>query len=126
MQMVRNTVDIKEDFGGVNIQFENGLEKELVISVLTPDSLGDWMEAETWYTSQEEGSFSIRGFEAKPRKFAVFVRDEWENLSDTLIVERVPLYERSEEHTSELQSLMRISYAVFCLKKKIKTTHNSR
>src|SRR3546814_2547597 len=29
---------------------------------------------------------------------------------------------RSEEHTSELQSLMRISYAVFCLKKKNKTT----
>src|SRR3546814_4760529 len=29
--------------------------------------------------------------------------------------------DRSEEHTSELQSLMRISYAVFCLKKKIKT-----
>src|SRR3546814_2079563 len=29
---------------------------------------------------------------------------------------------RSEEHTSELQSLMRISYAVFCLKKKIYTT----
>src|SRR3546814_8910277 len=28
---------------------------------------------------------------------------------------------RSEEHTSELQSLMRISYAVFCLKKKQKT-----
>src|SRR3546814_5492791 len=27
-------------------------------------------------------------------------------------------YERSEEHTSELQSLMRISYAVFCLKQK--------
>src|SRR3546814_4662536 len=31
---------------------------------------------------------------------------------------------RSEEHTSELQSLMRISYAVFCLKKKTKTLHN--
>src|SRR3546814_5134073 len=31
------------------------------------------------------------------------------------------LVERSEEHTSELQSLMRISYAVFCLKKKKKT-----
>src|SRR3546814_3965342 len=30
---------------------------------------------------------------------------------------------RSEEHTSELQSLMRISYAVFCLKKKNKNTH---
>src|SRR3546814_6211759 len=31
---------------------------------------------------------------------------------------------RSEEHTSELQSLMRISYAVFCLKKKKKPTTN--
>src|SRR3546814_4941314 len=31
---------------------------------------------------------------------------------------------RSEEHTSELQSLMRISYAVFCLKKKNKYTNN--
>src|SRR3546814_10180637 len=30
---------------------------------------------------------------------------------------------RSEEHTSELQSLMRISYAVYCLKKKNNTTH---
>src|SRR3546814_9136587 len=30
---------------------------------------------------------------------------------------------RSEEHTSELQTLMRISYAVFCLKKKIHTHH---
>src|SRR3546814_5318292 len=33
---------------------------------------------------------------------------------------------RSEEHTSELQSLMRISYAVFCLKKKKKTNHTRK
>src|SRR3546814_11395130 len=32
---------------------------------------------------------------------------------------------RSEEHTSELQSLMRISYAVFCLKKKNKNNENA-
>src|SRR3546814_7679857 len=35
--------------------------------------------------------------------------------------DRIRRIERSEEHTSELQSLMRISYAVFCLKKKNKT-----
>src|SRR3546814_2159408 len=34
--------------------------------------------------------------------------------------------ERSEEHTSELQSLMRISYAVFCLKKKTKIRNDNR
>src|SRR3546814_2836749 len=35
-----------------------------------------------------------------------------------IVVPIEPLIVRSEEHTSELQSLMRISYAVFCLKKK--------
>src|SRR3546814_7196400 len=41
---------------------------------------------------------------------------------------RRPLHDRpgrSEEHTSELQSLMRISYAVFCLKKKNNTLHST-
>src|SRR3546814_2924615 len=41
---------------------------------------------------------------------------------DTLATPRV-VTPRSEEHTSELQSLMRISYAVFCLKKKKITTN---
>src|SRR3546814_1230701 len=35
-----------------------------------------------------------------------------------------PVYRRSEEHTSELQSLMRISYAVFCLNKKKRDDSN--
>src|SRR3546814_4862630 len=46
-------------------------------------------------------------FDVHPRADGLFIAD----------VERRPV-ERSEEHTSELQSLMRISYAVFCLKKK--------
>src|SRR3546814_3162535 len=41
------------------------------------------------------------------------------------VIRGVQMQRRSEEHTSELQSLMRISYAVFCLKKK-KTNPNSR
>src|SRR3546814_15037735 len=38
---------------------------------------------------------------------------------------RAELFLRSEEHTSELQSLMRISYAVFCLKKKTAYTYST-
>src|SRR3546814_1369361 len=49
------------------------------------------------------------------------------NLSDTVCFDLVQIFfhhqARSEEHTSELQSLMRISYAVFCLKKKKKTNY---
>src|SRR3546814_4121033 len=52
----------------------------------------------------------------------------YDHLPDLLYVPEKDSYkfERSEEHTSELQSLMRISYAVFCLKKKNikKNTHD--
>src|SRR3546814_1421747 len=44
----------------------------------------------------------------------------WPTFMDIAETQRL----RSEEHTSELQSLMRISYAVFCLKKKKKSYHN--
>src|SRR3546814_5442257 len=52
--------------------------------------------------------------------------DEIALLRDTLIArfELNPPVPRSEEHTSELQSLMRISYAVFCFKKK--NTNNTK
>src|SRR3546814_1747158 len=47
----------------------------------------------------------------------------FENYTDIQVGDQIECYEieevaRSEEHTSELQSLMRISYAVFCLNKK--------
>src|SRR3546814_6504072 len=48
-----------------------------------------------------------------------------ERVVDTLEVIDIERQQRSEEHTSELQSLMRISYAVFCLKKKKKNTTNT-
>src|SRR3546814_5622516 len=43
---------------------------------------------------------------------------EVERRRDDLVANREDAEDRSEEHTSELQSLMRTSYAVFCLKKK--------
>src|SRR3546814_4377766 len=48
--------------------------------------------------------------------------NEHKQLLDVWLARDGATVERSEEHTSELQSLMRISYAVFCLKKKNTTT----
>src|SRR3546814_5171813 len=50
-----------------------------------------------------------------PRALAVYL-----TAYAVVVVVAALMWGRSEEHTSELQSLMRISYAVFCLKKKIK------
>src|SRR3546814_5054961 len=55
------------------------------------------------------------GFHVAPRELLTALRDICDRHGTVLV--------RSEEHTSELQSLMRISYAVFCLTKK-KTARN--
>src|SRR3546814_1648781 len=52
--------------------------------------------------------------ENRPASAALHETDAFQNDTKPILV----FSERSEEHTSELQSLMRISYAVFCLKKK--------
>src|SRR3546814_9474892 len=63
-------------------------------------------------TDQYEGRFTVAevGGENAMREMKLFTEGERR-------------LNRSEEHTSELQSLMRISYAVFCLKKKKKKQH---
>src|SRR3546814_1373894 len=57
---------------------------------------------------------------------AVGMLDDWVKVSNerNLGLTKRAKTARSEEHTSELQSLMRISYAVFCLKKKKKKTQH--
>src|SRR3546814_3893167 len=70
-------------------------------SVYFRDVDGNNLEVSTWEDVPEEHTTPIGG----PHGFPV-----WEKLAHN--------WRRSEEHTSELQSLMRISYAVFCLKKK--------
>src|SRR3546814_8727816 len=68
----------------------------------------DWFARDLW---PEMGQLGLHG---------VTVEQEWGGLGLGYLEHVVAVEEvsRSEEHTSELQSLMRISYAVFCLKKK--------
>src|SRR3546814_5866450 len=74
---------------------------------------------------QEQHDRAFLSERSGPRLVHVRVRQPG---AQDAVAERLPAYTRrlleprSEEHTSELQSLMRISYAVFCLKKKTQYT----
>src|SRR3546814_2719538 len=60
----------------------------------------------------------VRPAPARPPRVAYRLDRQLFVLKIARAIHAAILHERSEEHTSELQSLMRISYAVFCLKKK--------
>src|SRR3546814_9274357 len=92
-----------------------------------PENLYNYPMAIVHRNFEKEG----RDFEKNPVgtgpyelvEFAVGERCTLRRRSDPYWGGEVYLDERSEEHTSELQSLMRISYAVFCLKKKKHRSH---
>src|SRR3546814_9706597 len=84
----------------------------------------------------EANPFKVRSLSNAARKIDKFPQtisslnpDELEKIDGigkstaAKVAELIETGKRSEEHTSELQSLMRNSYAVFCLKKKKKTTY---
>src|SRR3546814_992131 len=75
--------------------------------VIIGHEMGRALGVEAIFLERPEGVFELRrGFTLKEGQKVLMVEDV------------VTTGLRSEEHTSELQSLMRISYAVFCLKKK--------
>jgi hypothetical protein len=90
---VFRSLSLRPTFGGVNVQFVNPDEANVKITVLTPDSLGVLYPADIYYTQRDTGNFSARGFAAAPRKFGVFVRDRWNNYSDTLYTTLTPFFE---------------------------------
>src|SRR3546814_3127307 len=69
--------------------------------------------------SQEQEILHHRRQQRLPRRPGIQIGQHQVGHGPARLDGRAALMRRSEEHTSELQSLMRISYAVFCLKKKI-------
>src|SRR3546814_7699331 len=91
--------------------------------------VGGFIVAETILGAMVEGLIEPVGGPTPPPSVADAVRglrQERRRIADEFGAAGVPPWEeRSEEHTSELQSLMRISYAVFCLKKKKSRTRTN-
>ncbi|MFZ4863455.1 DUF5000 domain-containing lipoprotein [Sphingobacterium sp. Mn56C] len=87
------TLNLREDFGGLNVSFINENQGDLSVDVLTKNNFGAIVLAQTYYSSQKKPSFSVRGFQAEAREFYVVIRDRWKNISDTAKVNLVPLQE---------------------------------
>src|SRR3546814_7401267 len=66
----------------------------------------------------DETRDSVESLRQIPLRTATGALVPLSEVADVSVAEGYSFVRRSEEHTSELQSLMRISYAVFCLKKK--------
>lgn len=92
VEMIFNSLDVQPTFGGPSIKYTNSHGAKVVIELLL-DSSGIWTERDAEYTQQLIGEFNARGLPAVERKFGIFVRDRWNNRSDTMSITLTPLPE---------------------------------
>lgn len=90
---VFRSLKTRPDFGGLNTGFVNATAANIVITVLTKDATGKLVPADAFYTNLRRDSFTTRGFTAAPREFGIFVKDRWDNYSDTLFTTLTPFFE---------------------------------
>lgn len=92
---VFKTLTLDPTFGGVRVSFLNSFRADLSIVVLMDSTgQGNWVPVTADYTDALNGSFYGRGFAPLEKRFAVFVRDRWNNKSDTLIKNLTPWAEK--------------------------------
>jgi hypothetical protein len=99
IQQTFESLFIQENFGGIRVSFTNPSEANLVLNILVQDSIGDYVPADAFYTKRKAGFVNVRGFAPVKRKFAVYVRDRWDNHSDTAYAELTPIFEQQLDKT---------------------------
>ena len=89
------TKDMRPTFGGVAIDLENEQKANLAIVLLADTAkLGYLTEVFVFYTATPSGTFRYRGLDSIPYDFAIYLRDRWDNLSDTLKASVTPWFEQ--------------------------------
>src|SRR5688572_106791 len=98
-RIIASSLQIAEDFGGVNVTFNNPDEAKIALVILTKDHNNEFVPVETFYTQIKDGSFSVRGYDTTERIFGAYIKDRWNNYSDTLFVTVTPMGEKILDKT---------------------------
>lgn len=92
VKLIFGTLKVIDSFGGVKVSWENPTESNIIVEA-SRKADGDWVSVENFYSSVQEGQGSIRGFESVPVTFRFRIRDRWDNYSEYLETDNLPLKE---------------------------------
>jgi hypothetical protein len=88
------SIELGSTFGGVYVSMSNPDKGNLVVELLWKNEYGEWQELYTEYTSRENIRFAVRGMDTVAYNFGAFVRDPWNNRTDTIFETLTPIFEQ--------------------------------
>ncbi len=92
---VFESLDPKFGFGGFEIAFENASRANIGLYIDMKNATGEFEYAGSAHTNLRGGSINIRGLDTITTVYAIFVRDRFNNYSDTMYMTGRPLFEKS-------------------------------
>jgi hypothetical protein len=90
---VFDSLKVEAAFGGINVRSVNPEKKPMAFIILLKDQYGIWKQYDAIYTSVADINQYLRGMDTTLKHFAIYVRDQFQNQSDTLFADLKPLFE---------------------------------
>ncbi len=92
---IYHSISVIASFGGIKLTWENPERKDIVVGIVARDEENTFVSLENFYTSVGSGLGTVRGLEAEETEFGIFIRDIYNNYTDTLFSILTP-WEESE------------------------------
>lgn len=92
VDLIFQSLKVFDSFGGVKLSWENTNEDKIIVEAFTKDG-DEWVSVENFYSSSKEGKATMRGYDPEPVSFKFRIRDRWDNYSEFLETNNLPLAE---------------------------------
>lgn len=92
VELIFKSLKVVDSFGGVKVFWENDTETNIIVEAFKKDG-DDWTSVENFYSSAKEGKATIRGYDPEPVSFKFRIRDRWDNYSEGLETNNLPMEE---------------------------------
>lgn len=90
---ISTTIELISGWGGINVLWENQENENIIVSLIIEEENGEFASLDNFYTGETSGKRSVRGMDTLEVKVGAFVRDRYENYTDTIYSFVKPLFE---------------------------------
>lgn len=92
---ILGNLNVQESFGGFKLNWANPLKEDIILGVLRKDDkTGEFRYIDNFYSSESVAKRAVRGLDSTRATFGIFIRDVFENYTDTLMMSMKPFFEQ--------------------------------
>jgi hypothetical protein len=106
VRTIFESLTMEAAFGGIQLIWQNINKADIAIYVQVKGDDGEWNEVDVVYTNVADGKYNVRGMDAVEKEFNVYIRDRWDNVSDSKTEKFTPIPEEKLDKTKWTRKIL--------------------